>query len=110
MDNILGLKMAGELGELKVRLDAAEINYPTRGLLESTAVPTANTRVKQSRLASDEPIVEIEASIRRERLTRLLDREQAWYDVAHEAAQAAERLLSLCEQHQQLWLQSPTDR
>jgi hypothetical protein len=44
----------------------------------------------------------------RERLVRLLDRQQAWYDSAQQAANAAEQLLFLCEHHQQPWLQSPT--
>ncbi|MCY2978433.1 MAG: hypothetical protein NTU79_07185 [Planctomycetota bacterium] len=46
--------------------------------------------------------------LQRERLVRLLDRQQAWYDSAQQAANAAEQLLLLCEHHQQPWLQSPT--
>ncbi len=41
-----------------------------------------------------------------DRLLRLLDRQQAWYDAQQQAARAAEQLLSLCEHHQQQWLQA----
>ena len=41
-----------------------------------------------------------------EQLLRLLDRQQAWYDAQQQAARAAEQLLSLCEHHQQQWLQA----
>lgn len=41
---------------------------------------------------------------RTERLLRLLDQQQSWYDGQQRAASAAEQYLSLCEHQQQQWL------
>jgi hypothetical protein len=46
-----------------------------------------------------------DAEFQRDQLLRLLDQQQAWYDAQQQAARAAEQLLSLCEHHQQQWLQ-----
>jgi hypothetical protein len=46
-----------------------------------------------------------DAEFKRDQLLRLLDQQQAWYDAQQQAARAAEQLLSLCEHHQQQWLQ-----
>ena len=54
--------------------------------------------------AASVPTYEIDADLSRERLIRLLDRQEAWYDAEIQAASAADRLLSLCEHHQQQWL------
>jgi len=45
-----------------------------------------------------------DAEFKRERLVRLLDRQQAWYDAHQQAARAAEELLTLCEHQQQQFL------
>ena len=92
IDSILGRRT---LGDRKVRIDPAE---PARceGLLPP------------HKLNGAEHVFEINASLQRVRLLRLLDRQQEWYDAGLQAAKAAEQLLLLCEHHQQLWLQSPT--
>ena len=87
IDVILGLSTNGCS---KLRLDMPESRLPDPHLMESCRRPPCHT---------------VDADFKRERLLRLLDRQQAWYDAAHQAALAAERLLSLCEHHQQQWLQ-----
>ena len=92
MDSILGLKT---LGERNLRFDRAE---PWR--IQDLPAPLKPN--------CSHTVLELDAMLRRERLVRLLDRQQAWYDSAQQAANAAEQLLLLCEHHQQPWLQSPT--
>ena len=92
MDSILGLKT---LGDRNLRFDRAE---PWR--IQDLPAPLKPN--------CSHTVLELDAMLRRERLVRLLDRQQAWYDSAQQAANAAEQLLLLCEHHQQPWLQSPT--
>ncbi len=92
IDSILGLKT---LGDRNLRIDRAE---PWR--IQDLPAPLKPNCAHA--------VLELDALLRRERLVRLLDRQQAWYDSAQQAANAAEQLLLLCEHHQQPWLQSPT--
>ena len=93
IDSILGLKT---LGDRKVRIDRAEPR-----LSEDLSVP------RKPKCAPG--VFELDTMHQQERLLRLLDRQQAWYDSAQHAANVAEQHLLLCEHHQQLWLQSPTN-
>ena len=73
------------------------IRYATTGLEEP------QTRI----VRKPAPVLEITQGLRQERLSRLLDQQQAWYDAQQKAALAAEQLLQLCEHHQQPWLHTP---
>ncbi len=105
MDSILGLPTNGGI---KLRLDMAESRFVESRFVESRFEesrfvesrwgPPCHTESKVLRLEAD-------AEFKRERLLRLLAQQQAWYDAAHQAALAAQQLLSLCEHHQQQWLQ-----
>jgi len=112
IDRILGRCV---LGDRNLRIDAGgskspyaeqppcsnfpkvEIRYATSGLQEPR---TQIVRKKP-------PVFEITKGLQQERLRRLLDQQQAWYDAAQNAALAADQLLQLCEHHQQPWLHNP---
>jgi len=112
IDSILGRCV---LGDRNLRIDAGgseipcaeqplcsnfpkvEIRYATSGLQEPR---TQIVRKKP-------PVFEITKGLQQERLRRLLDQQQAWYDAAQKAALAADQLLQLCEHHQQPWLHNP---
>ena len=82
MDWLLGV---GSRSDIKLRIDMPE------------------TPAKQE--SSETKVSQWEPPRHTEQLLRLLDRQQAWYDAQQQAARAAEQLLSLCEHHQQQWLQ-----
>ncbi len=92
MDSILGLRPNGKS---LLRVDNAELPRPSH-LRERVSQVYAPIEVVLS--------LELDAEFKRERLLRLLDRQQAWYDAEQRVALAAEQLLSLCEHHQQQWL------
>ncbi len=100
MDSILGLPTNGGI---KLRLDMAEKRFEESSIEES--------RIEKSRwrppchTESNVLSLDADADLKRDRLLRLLAQQQAWYDAAQQAALAAEQLLSLCEHHQQQWLQ-----
>ncbi len=98
MEAILGLTT---IGDKHIRLDASQPSAAPKTALFATA------REHRHPLAQP-PIVlpssESQAEIQRERLMRLLEQQQSWYDAHQQAASAAEQLLSLCEHHQQQWL------
>lgn len=97
MDAILGIRT---LGNLNLRIDRAV--EQTRG---AQSIPDHYAPLEIVPARREENIMASGTS-QHERLLRLLDREQAWYDAQLEAAQAAEQLLTLREHHQQQWLQS----
>ena len=99
IDVILGRRV---VGDLNLRIDSGsskhvDIRYATSGLQEP------QTRI----VRKSAPVFEIIQGLRQERLSRLLDQQQAWYDAQQKAALAAEQLLQLCEHHQQPWIQDP---
>ncbi len=108
LDAILGLT---PIGKRHLRVDRAESTpkshlgkQPAQVYVPLDVVPAAST----SSVSGSKPVgLELlaDAEFKRERLVRLLDRQQAWYDARQQAARAAEQLLSLCEHHQQQWLQ-----
>ena len=114
IDSILGLK---SLGHRNIRIDynvfsegltppqrnRPKVSFARRPTRRCTETFGHKTRPRPE-LSDQRNVPEIDASLQRERLLRLLDRQQAWYDAAQQAAQAAEQLLLLCEQHQQPWL------
>ncbi len=100
IDSILGLP---KNGSAKLRLDKAESRFVEKPFMESRFMesrwrPRCHIEPKVLSLVAD-------ADFKRERLLRLLAQQQAWYDAAQQAALAAEQFLSLCEHHQQQWLQ-----
>jgi hypothetical protein len=118
MEAILGLS---SVGERNVRLDFPHSVANTKGdawVLSghgnpSPPLPTTNKRSAEVHspidivptIHQDDSLrVELDKAIKRERLLRLLDQQQSWYDAQLKAASAAEQLLSLCEHHQQQWL------
>ena len=92
MDSILGLRPNGNS---LLRVDNAELPRPSHLHQRDTQV-YAPIEVVLS--------LELDPEFKRERLLRLLDQQQAWYDAEQRIALAAEQLLSLCEHHQQQWL------
>ena len=92
MDSLLGV---GSKNGIKLRIDMPEApaRQESRDTKESRLGQPSHT---ESRLG--QPCYT-------DQLLRLLDRQQAWYDAQQQAARAAEQLLSLCEHHQQQWLQ-----
>lgn len=107
LDAILGLNPNGHR---QLRVDRAESapkshlgKQPAQVYAPLEVVPNASS---SSACDSNHIGLELLADVefKRERLVRLLDRQQAWYDAQQEAARAAEQLLSLCEHHQQQWL------
>ena len=113
IDSVLGLCVHGNA---QLRADSAETLKPSQ--LASRAspvyapmevVPKSNSR-RVGTVRDNDLQWELGSDLKRERLFRLLDRQQAWYDAEHQAAAAAEQLLSLCEHHQQQWLPSPQNQ
>ncbi len=107
LDAILGLNPNGQC---QLRVDRAE-SAPKSHLGKQPAqvyAPLEVVPVASSPSVCESSPVGLEllsdAEFKRERLARLLDRQQAWYDAHQQAARAAEQLLSLCEHHQQQWL------
>ncbi|MCY2984861.1 MAG: hypothetical protein NTY15_14660 [Planctomycetota bacterium] len=107
LDAILGLN---PIGQRQWRVDSAESapkshlgKQPAQVYVPLDVVPAASpSSVRGSKPVGPELLAD--AEFKRERLVRLLDRQQAWYDAQQQAARAAEQLLSLCEHHQQQWL------
>ena len=107
LDAILGLN---PIGQRQLRVDKAESapnshlgKQPTQIYAPLEVVPAASSSIaRYSNPIGLELLADVE--FKRERLVRLLDRQQAWYDAQQQAARAAEQLLSLCEHHQQQWL------
>jgi len=113
IDTVLGLCV---LGNAQLRADSAETLKPSQLTSRDSqvyapmeVVPKVNNRHNGTVQANDLQW-ELGSDLKRERLFRLLDRQQAWYDAEHQAAAAAEQLLSLCEHHQQQWLPSPQNQ
>jgi hypothetical protein len=103
MDSILGIR---SLGDLRLRFDAGSVREESNSDKPQHYAPIEVVLAKPASSPGLES-ESINSEARRERMIRLLDQQQAWYDAAHEAARAAEELLLLCEHHQQQWLQSP---
>lgn len=107
MDSILGLRPNGKP---LVRIDNAELLRSTHLRKQGSQVYAPIEVVLRDNSQSDgcsNPRVlrlEQDPEFKRERLLRLLDLQQAWYDAEQRVASAAEQLLSLCEHHQQQWL------
>lgn len=105
MDSLLGV---GNNSGLILRIDMPEARdrqetrdrQESREGRESRLEQPCYTESQRGSAAKGDVLEEL----KRERLLRLLDREQAWYDAHQQAALAAEQLLSLCEHHQQQWL------
>jgi len=113
IDTVLGLCV---LGNAQLRADSAETLKPSQLTSRDSqvyapmeVVPKVNNR-HNGTVQANELQWELGSDLKRERLFRLLDRQQAWYDAEHQAAAAAEQLLSLCEHHQQQWLPSPQNQ
>ena len=109
MDSILGLRPNGSS---LLRIDKAELPHPphlhervTRVYAPIEVVLTDSSS-RDSCLERNVLSLELDADFKRQRLLRLLDQQQAWYDTGQRAASAAEEFLSLCEHHQQQWLQT----
>jgi len=112
LDSMLGISSeiaSGTSGHRFLRLDQA---HAFNGSHLSTAVVHVPLEIvsaeTQPEFSGPEWVSEVDEGLRRERLVRLLDQQQAWYDAAQRAALAAEQLLTLCEHHQQQWL--PTNQ
>lgn len=109
IDKVLGLCV---LGNAQLRADSAEGLRGPQWLSRDYQVHTPLEVVLKSNPRRDvlaqasELEWELGSDLKRERLFRLLDRQQACYDAEQQAAAAAEQLLSLCEHHQQQWLPS----
>ena len=109
MDSILGLPSNGSS---LLRVDNAELPRPSHMCKRDTQVyaPIEVVLTNNSQIDScSKPNVlslEMDPEFKRQRLLRLLDQQQAWYDAEQKTALAAEQFLSLCEHHQQQWLQS----
>ena len=111
------------LGNAQLRADSAESRKPSQltGRHSQVYAPMevvpkattlrngADTHRKGTVQATDLQC-ELGSDLKRERLFRLLERQQACYDAEQQAAAAAEQLLSLCEHHQQQWLPSPQNQ
>jgi hypothetical protein len=112
IDVILGRSV---IGDRNLRMDSGS----SAGLRKPTLRPsdsqhdviryaTSGLEEPQTRIVrKPAPVFEITQGLRQERLSRLLDQQQAWYDAQQKAALAAEQLLQLCEHHQQPWLHTP---
>ena len=109
IDTVLGLCV---LGNAQLRTDSAHRLQPPQFTSQVSQVYAPIEVVPKYRpqrdghAQSSELQWELGSDLKRERLIRLLDRQQAWYDAEQQAAAVAERLLSLCEHHQQQWLPS----
>lgn len=113
IDVILGRRI---VGDLNLRIDSGSSIMPlTKPTLRPSSSQHVDIRYATSGLQEPQtrivrkplPVFEITQGLRQERLSRLLDQQQAWYDAQQKAALAAEQLLQLCEHHQQPWLQDP---
>ncbi|HUP77773.1 MAG TPA: hypothetical protein VM260_04360 [Pirellula sp.] len=109
IDSILGIC---SIGNSSLRVDNAGLPRPSH-LVKRDAqvhapieVAIADNSQRDSCLKPNVLSLELDAELKRQRLLRLLDHQQAWYDVGQQAISAAEQFLSLCEHHQQQWLQS----
>ena len=109
IDSILGIC---SIGNSFLRVDNAELPRPSH-LVKRYAqvhapieVAIADNSQRDSCLKPNVLSLELDAEFKRQRLLRLLDHQQAWYDAGQQAVSAAEQFLSLCEHHQQQWLQS----
>ena len=110
IDVILGRRI---VGDRNLRMDSGSSVGPlTKPTLRPGDSQQVDIRYATSRLEEPQtrivrkpaPVFEIMQGLRQERLSRLLDQQQAWYDAQQKAAVAAEQLLQLCEHHQQPWL------
>jgi hypothetical protein len=107
LDAILGLTA---VGKAQLRVDEAESSPKSHigKLLPQIHAPlNVVPAASSSSFRGSNPVgLELlaDAEFKRDRLVRLLDRQQAWYDAQEQAARAAEQFLSLCEHHQQQWL------
>ena len=107
MDAILGLRPNGNF---LLRVDNAGLPRPSHLYNRDTQVYApiefvlANNNQRDG--CSNPRVLSLEQDpeFKRERLLRLLDQQQAWYDAKQRVALAAEQLLTLCEHHQQQWL------
>ena len=113
IDQVLGLCV---LGNALLRADSAEglvgpqfTSRASQVYSPIEVVPKPNIN-RDIRAQASELEWELGSDLKRERLFRLLDRQQEWYDAEQQAAAAAEQLLSLCEHHQQQWLPSPPNQ
>jgi hypothetical protein len=113
IDVILGRRV---VGDRNLRIDSGVSDWPlTKPILRPSDSQQVDIRYAISGLEEPQtrivrkplPVFEITQGLRQERLSRLLDQQQAWYDAQQKAALAAEQLLQLCEHHQQPWLQDP---
>ena len=112
IDVILGRRVAGDRN---LRMDSGCSTRRTKPTLRPSDSQHVDIRYAISGLEEPRirivrkpaPVFEIMQGLRQERLSRLLDQQQAWYDAQQKAALAAEQLLQLCEHHQQPWLQDP---
>ncbi len=111
IDSVLGLCV---LGDAQLRADSAECLKPPRGRALQVYAPIEIVPKACSGRDLKAPAQDLQwelgSDLKRERLFRLLDRQQAWYDADQQAASAAEQLLALCEHHQQQWLPSPQNQ
>lgn len=109
MDSILGIRTNGNS---LLRVDSAELPRPPHLYKQDTQVYAPIEVVSADNSPRDrcsKPSVlslDLDPELKRQRLLRLLDQQQAWYDAGQQAVLAAEQFLSLCEHHQQQWLQS----
>ena len=109
MDSILGLPSNGSS---RLRVDDAELPRPPHLHERATQVYAPIEVVLTDNSQRDDCLkpnvfsLELDHEFKRQRLLRLLDQQQAWYDAGQQAVSAAEEFLSLCEHHQQQWLQS----
>ncbi len=105
MDSLLGV---ANNSQMKRRIDTgdsrcrpvchSQIYAPLEVVQRGKVSQNQDLRTKVISLCKD-------AEFKRDQLLRLLDQQQAWYDAQQQAARAAEQILSLCEHHQQQWLQ-----
>ena len=111
IDSVLGLCV---LGDAKLRADTAECLKPPRSRALQVYAPIEIVPKPRTGCDPNAPAQDLQwemgSDLKRERLFRLLDRQQAWYDAEQQAAAAAEQLLALCEYHQQQWLPSPQNQ
>ena len=109
MDSILGLRSNGNS---LLRFDNAELPRPSHLHKQDTQIYAPIEIVLTDNSPRDNCLkpnvlsLELDPEFKRQRLLRLLDQQQAWYDAGQQAVSAAEQFLSLCEHHQEQWLQS----
>lgn len=112
IDVILGRSF---VGDRNLRMDSGSSARLTKPILRPSDSQQVDIRYAISDLEEPQtrivrkqaPVFEITQGLLQERLSRLLDQQQAWYDAQQKAALAAEQLLQLCEHHQQPWLHTP---